>query len=102
MSTLPLEPGVRFGLVRHGDHVLSQGAHQRLGFYYELEDKPYSWYVFIADGKRARRHLLRGVTVRFHDFWGSHTFSAWIARVGPGRRLSLPTGVVTDAVRADG
>ncbi|MGA3363055.1 MAG: hypothetical protein ABSD82_13625 [Solirubrobacteraceae bacterium] len=102
VSTLPLEPGVRFGLVRHGDRVLSQGAHQRLGYYYELEDKPYSWYVFIADGMRARRHLLRVVTVRFHDFWGNHVFSAWIARVGPGRRLSLPTGVVTDALRADG
>jgi hypothetical protein len=102
VSTLPIEPGVRFGLVRHGDRVLSQGAHQRLGYYYELETRPYGWYVYIADGMRVRRHMLRAITVRFHDFWGSHTFSAWIARVGPGRRLSRPTGVVTDALRADG
>jgi hypothetical protein len=90
VSTQPIEPGVRFGLVRHGDLVLSQGAHQRLGYYYELENKPYSWFVYIANGKRHRKHMLLAVTVHFHDAWGKHTFSAWVAKVGPGRRLSAP------------
>jgi hypothetical protein len=90
VSTQPIEPGVRFGLVRHGDRVLSQGAHQRLGDYYELENRPYSWFVYIANGMRRRRHMLRAVTVHFHDAWGYHTFSAWIARVGPGGSLRPP------------
>ncbi len=93
VSTQPIEPGVRFGLVRHDDVVLSNGAHQRLGFYYELEHKPYAWFVYIANGKRQRRNMLRVVTVRFRDAWGRHTFSAWVARVGPGARLRPPSGV---------
>jgi len=100
VSTLPIEPAVRFGLVRHGDLVLSRGAHQRLGYYYELENKPYRWFVFIADGMRSRNHMLRAITVHFHDFWGQHTFSAWVARVGPGRSLQLPSAIRTDAARA--
>ena len=100
VSTLPIEPAVRFGLVRHGDLVLSQGAHQRLGYYYELENKPYRWFVYIADGMRHRKHMLRAITVHFHDFWGEHTFSAWVARVGPRRSLHVPSAVLTDAVRA--
>jgi hypothetical protein len=92
VSTQPIEPGVRFGLVRHGDLVLSQGAHQRLGYYYELRNKPYRWFVYIANGKRQRKHMLLAVTVHFHDAWGKHTFSAWVARVGPGRSLSAPSG----------
>jgi hypothetical protein len=92
VSTQPIEPGVRFGLVRHGDLVLSQGAHQRLGYYYELRNKPYGWFVYIANGKRHRKHMLLAVTVHFHDARGKHTFSAWVAKVGPGRRLSAPSG----------
>ncbi|MGD1051256.1 MAG: hypothetical protein ABR947_09315 [Solirubrobacteraceae bacterium] len=93
VSTQPIEPGVRFGLVRHGDLVLSNGAHQRLGYYYELENKPYSWFVYIANGKRHRKHMLLAVTVHFHDAWGRNTFSAWVAKVGPGKRLSVPSAV---------
>lgn len=74
--------------------------HQRLGYYYELENKPYRWFVFIADGMRHRNHMLRAITVHFHDFWGQHTFSAWVARVGPGRSLHVPSAIRTDAARA--
>jgi hypothetical protein len=95
VSTQPIEPGVRFGLVRHGDLVLSQGAHQRLGYYYELQNKPYSWFVYIANGKRHRKHMLLAVTVHFHDAWGKHAFSAWVAKVGPGRRLSVPSSAAS-------
>lgn len=93
ISTQPMEPGVRFGLVRHGDLPLSQGAHERLGYYYELEHKPYRWFVYIANGARHRKHMLRAITVHFHDAWGYHTFSAWVALVGPGRHLHAPTDV---------
>jgi len=94
ISTQPIEPGVRFGLVRHGDLVLSNGAHQRLGDHYELLNRPYGWLVFIANGQRLRKHMLRVVTVHFHDAWGAHTFSAWVARVGPGGVLRAPPAAV--------
>jgi hypothetical protein len=94
VSTQPIEPGVRFGLVRHGDLVLSHGAQERLGPYYELANKPYQWFVYIANGSRERKHMLRAITVHFHDAWGRHSFSAWVARVGPGGRLQPPSAPV--------
>ncbi len=93
VSTQPIEPAVRFGLVRHGDLVLSRGAIPRLGDHYELLDKPYRWFVAIGDGKRRLRHMARVITVSFTDGFGHSTFSAWVARVGPGRRLERPTGL---------
>jgi hypothetical protein len=93
VSTQPIEPAVRFGLVRHGDRVLSVGAFVRLGDYYELLDKRYRWYVVIGDGRRRRKNMARVITVSFSDGFGHSTFSAWIARVGPGGRLEPPAGL---------
>jgi len=93
VSTQPMEPAVRFGLVRHGDLVLSNGAVVRLGTYYELLKKPYRWYVLIGDGTRSRRHMARVITVSFTDGFGHSTFSAWVARVGPRDRLERPSGL---------
>jgi hypothetical protein len=90
ISTQPIEPAVRYSLVRHGDRVLANGSHQRLGYYYELERRPYRWFVEIANGSQHRKHMLTAVTVRFSDAWGRHVFSAWVARVGPGHVLELP------------
>jgi hypothetical protein len=94
ISTQPMEPAIRFGLVRHGDLPLSNGAYYRLGNYYELEHKPYQWYVYIADGDAHRRHMVRVATVQFTDGFGHSVFSAWVARVvGPHHRLEAPPGV---------
>jgi len=93
VSTQPIEPAVRFGLVRHGDLVLSFGAFVRLGDYYELLDKPYGWYVVIGDGRRARRNMARVITVSFRDGFGHSTFSAWVARVSPVGGLQPPAGI---------
>ena len=91
ISTQPIEPAVRYYLVRHGDRVLANGSHQRLGYYYELEQRPYQWLVMIGNGSRHRPHMLRAITVHFNDAWGRHVFSAWVARVAPRRRvLELP------------
>jgi hypothetical protein len=90
ISTQPIEPAVRYFLVRHGDLVLANGSHQRLGYYYELERRPYRWLVVIANGSRHRKHMMLAITVHFSDAWGRHAFSAWVARVGPGRALELP------------
>jgi hypothetical protein len=93
VSTQPIEPAVRFALVRHGDLVLSVGAFVRLGDYYELLKKPYRWYVVIGDGEGPRQHMTRVITVSFSDGFGHSTFSAWIARVGPGNQLEQPPGL---------
>ena len=97
VSTQPMEPAIRFGLVRHGDLVLSQGAYYRLGYYYELEHKPYRWYVYIADGRRSRRHMVRVATVDFTTGFGHNTFSAYVGEVGPGHRLHRPAGLHSPA-----
>ena len=101
MSTQPMEPAVRYFLVRHGDRVLANGSHQRLGYYYELEHRPYQWLVVIANGSRHRKHMTRAITVHFSDAWGRHVFSAWVARVGPGGALELPRRPGTTTTAAD-
>ena len=90
LSTQPIEPAVRYFLVRHGDLVLARGSHQRLGYHYELGQTPYRWLVVIANGSRRRKHMLHAITVHFSDGWGRHAFSAWVARVGPGGILTRP------------
>jgi hypothetical protein len=92
-STQPMEPAIRFGLVRHGDLPLSIGALARLGEHYELLQKHYSWYVLIGDGSRRRPHMTRVITVSFRDGFGYSSFSAWVARVGSGGRLERPSGL---------
>jgi hypothetical protein len=101
VSTQPIEPAVRYFLVRHGDRVLANGSHQRLGYYYELERRPYQWLVVIANGSRHRKHMMLAITVRFSDAWGRHVFSAWVARVGPGRALELPRQARSTTTAAD-
>jgi hypothetical protein len=103
VSTQPIEPAVRYGLVRHGDVVLARGSYRRLGRYYELDHKHYGWLVYLADGSQRRRNMLRAITVHFADYWGRHTFSAWIARVGPRGALEPPRaarGTVSALARA--
>ncbi len=36
LGTQPMEPAIRFLLVRHGDRVMAPGSFPRLGTYYEL------------------------------------------------------------------
>jgi hypothetical protein len=92
-STQPMEPAIRFGLVRHGDLPLSIGALARLGKHYELLQKRYSWYVLIGDGHRRLPHMTRVITVSFRDGFGYSSFSAWVARVGSRGGLERPSGV---------
>jgi hypothetical protein len=93
VSTQPMEPAIRFGLVRHGDLVLSNGALDRLGEYYELGNKRYSWYVYIADGAATIKHLVRVITVQFTDGFGHSVFSAYVALAGPRHKLRPPPGL---------
>jgi hypothetical protein len=92
ISTQPMEPAIRYGLVRHGDLPLSRGALQRLGPHYELLRRRYSWFVYIADGAARRRGMVRVITVRFKTGFGSNVFSAYVAKVGPSGRLQPRLG----------
>jgi hypothetical protein len=78
LGTQPMEPAIRFLLVRHGDRVLANGSFPRLGSYYELYHRPVSWIVLLTIDRRVRRHMKLAVRVSFDDAWGHEVFSAWV------------------------
>jgi hypothetical protein len=81
IGTQPMEPAIRFFLVRHGDRVLAVGSFPRLGSYYELYHRPVQWTVYLTDGSKPRRHMTLAARVHFTDAWGHETLSAWVRRV---------------------
>ncbi len=86
LGTQPMEPALRFLLVRHRDRVLAEGSYPRLGAYYELYHRPYQWIVDIRDGLRREAHMTLAGRVRFHDPWGVEVLSAWVQRSHPATR----------------
>ena len=81
-GTQPIEPALRFFLVRHGDRVLATGSYRRLGAYYELYHRPYRWEVLLVNGDRRVRGMTLVARVHVTDGWGTQTLSAWVRRVG--------------------
>jgi hypothetical protein len=81
LGTQPMEPAIRFFLVRHGDRVLAVGSFPRLGSYYELYHRHVQWTVYLTDGNKPRRHMTLAARVHFTDGWGHETLSAWVRRV---------------------
>lgn len=80
LGTQPMEPAIRFLLVRHGDRVLAPGSLPRLGPYYELYGRPYQWIVDVRDGTRQPTPDMRLLArVRFRSPWGPELVSAWAA-----------------------
>ncbi len=82
-GTQPMEPAIRFLLVRHGDRVLAEGSFPRLGSYYELHNRPVQWTVYLRDGNRPQPHMTLAARARFTDPWGKEVFSAWVRRARP-------------------
>ncbi|MGD0452271.1 MAG: hypothetical protein ABSB69_01615 [Solirubrobacteraceae bacterium] len=82
VGTQPMEPAIRFLLVRHGDRVLANGSFPRLGSYYELYHRLVQWTVYLEDGTRPQSHMTLAARVRFADPWGTDVLSAWVARAG--------------------
>ena len=80
LATQPIEPAIRFWLVKHGDRPLADGSRPRLGPYYQLGNHSYQWIVYLGDGGARRRGLRLLARVRFRDQWGAETLSAWIGR----------------------
>ena len=85
LGTQPMEPAIRFLLVRHGDRVMAPGSFPRLGTYYELHGHPYRWVVYLTDGTRAAAHMHLVSRVAFRSPWGEEVLSAWMRRAGAVR-----------------
>jgi hypothetical protein len=85
VGTQPMEPAIRFFLVRHGDRVLANGSFPRLGSYYELYNRPVQWTVYLGDGTRPQRYMTLAARVHFTDVWGKEVLSAWVRKVQPRR-----------------
>jgi hypothetical protein len=84
LATQPIEPAIRFYLVRHGDRVLARGSTARLGPYYERYDRPVQWTVYLLDGTRPQRHMRLAARTYFTGPWGHEVVSAWVRKVSHG------------------
>ena len=78
LGTQPMEPAIRFFLVRHGDRVLADGSFPRLGSYYQLDSRAAPWIVYLDDGSRPQQHMTLAARVHFTDPWGAEVLSAWV------------------------
>ncbi|HTW42636.1 MAG TPA: hypothetical protein VMD79_10010 [Solirubrobacteraceae bacterium] len=81
LTTQPMEPAIRFLLVRHRDRPMAEGSFPRLGSYYELYDRPVQWRLLLTDATRPQRHMTLAARVRFTGPWGPVELSAWVQRV---------------------
>jgi hypothetical protein len=85
LATQPIEPPLRFWLVKHGDRPLANGSLQRLGTYYMLLNRHYSYVAYVAGGHHSHPppralHLHLVASVYFWDSWGFETMGAWVGR----------------------
>jgi hypothetical protein len=81
LTTQPMEPAIRFLLVRHRDRPMAEGSFPRLGSYYELYDRPVQWRLLLTDATRTQRHMMLAARVRFTGPWGRVQLSAWVQHV---------------------
>lgn len=79
-GTQPMEPALRFLLVRHGDRPLADGSLPRLGDYYVQDDRPVRWILLLTDAHRAQRGMRLVSRVRFDGPRGAEQLSAWVRR----------------------
>jgi hypothetical protein len=83
VGTQPMEPAIRFLLVRRGDRVLAPGSFPRLGSYYELYDRPVRWIVDLREGARPQPGMMLVARVRFTSPWARELVSAWARKLSP-------------------
>ncbi len=76
-ATQPMEPGVRYLLIRHGDRVLAEGSFPRLGSYYVLDHRRVQQMLYLTDSSRVQPHMTLAARVRFLGPWGPEVLSAW-------------------------
>jgi hypothetical protein len=80
LGTQPMEPAIRFLLVRHGDRPLARGSYPRLGSYYEPDGRRVQWVVDLRDGVAPQAGMTLAARVRFASPWREEVVSAWVAR----------------------
>jgi hypothetical protein len=83
VGTQPMEPAIRFFMVRHGDRVLAPGSFPRLGSYYELYHRPVQWIVELREGIRPQPRMTLVARVRFTSPWAEELLSAWVQKAPP-------------------
>jgi hypothetical protein len=93
VATQPFKAAVRYGLARRGIRVLSRGAANRNGDWYELDHRRYDTVVTLTDRPRrpgSRASLL--VHVRFTERGAASSVFVWLSRrhggTAPRRRAS--------------
>lgn len=80
IGTQPMEPAIRFFLVRHGDRPLADGSLPRLGPYYEQGHRHVQMTLYLADGTRRPPHMRLVGRVRFKSPWRREVLSAWVSK----------------------
>ncbi len=92
IATMPIKPALRYYLVKHGVRPMARGSNLRLGNWYELYNRPYSYVVNVDDGVRRPEPSARLLArVHFTDGFGHQVVSLWIApHVSPLRSRRVP------------
>jgi hypothetical protein len=80
VTTQPMEPAIRFLLVRHGDRVLADGSYPRLGSYYVQGRRPVQWTVYLTDARRGPAGMALAARVHVLGPFGRATLNAWLVR----------------------
>jgi hypothetical protein len=79
-STTVIKPALRYLLARHGVRALGRGSKVRIGDWYELDDRPFQYVVYLDDGTKSPAHRARFIdSVRVVDQKGLHVVSLWVA-----------------------
>jgi hypothetical protein len=90
-STTVMKPALRYLLARHGVRALSRGSKVRIGDWYELDDRPFQYFVYLDDEAKAPARGARFIdSVRVVDQKGLHLVSLWVSpHPATGRTTSL-------------
>jgi hypothetical protein len=79
-STTVMKPALRYLLARHGVRALGRGSKVRIGDWYELDGRPFQYFVYLDDGTRSPARGARLIdSVRVVDQKGLHVVSLWVS-----------------------
>jgi hypothetical protein len=88
-STTVIKPALRYLLARHGVRALGRGSKVRIGDWYELDDRPFQYVVYLDDGTKSPAHRARFIdSVRVVDQKGLHVVSLWVAPHSAAGRIT--------------
>jgi hypothetical protein len=88
VSTQPFKAAVRYEIARRGIRVLSKGATERNGAWYELDDRRCDTVITLTDRPRRPDHAALILHVRFAEHGVAHSVFVWQSRAGAVRSRS--------------